>query len=170
MGSGKSTLGRALSRATGIGFIDLDSYIENRYHKSISDIFATGGEAAFRDIERKMLSEVADFEDIIVACGGGTPCFNGNMELMNSRGTTVFLDTPVDTLHRRLCRARHKRPLIAAMDDGTLRRYIVTALESRLPSYSRAKATFASGQLDNASQIAESTAQFIDRFIKPGQP
>lgn len=73
MGCGKSTLGRALGRATSMEFIDLDHYIETRYHKNVREIFATEGEERFRDMERRMLREVGEFENVIIACGGGTP-------------------------------------------------------------------------------------------------
>ena len=87
MGSGKSTLGRALAQATGLTFIDLDTYIEQRFHANVRDIFAQRGEDGFRRLERMMLHEVSEFEDVIVACGGGTPCFFNNMEHINSHGT-----------------------------------------------------------------------------------
>ncbi len=139
MGSGKSALGRALNRLTGLDVIDLDMYIERRFHKSISQIFAERGESGFRSIETAMLDEVSKFEDVIVACGGGTPCFGQNMELMNSQGVTVWLNTPVDTIHRRLCRAKSKRPLIAHMTDEELFDYVSTSIEARRPHYSQAQ-------------------------------
>lgn len=90
MGSGKTTLGRAFARAEGLEFIDLDWYIEERLHKSISELFAERGEEGFRNLERKMLHEAGEFEDVVIACGGGTPCFFDNMEYMNRQGTTIF--------------------------------------------------------------------------------
>ena len=75
MGSGKTTLGKAYSAATGLQFVDLDWYIEERMHKSISDLFAERGEDGFRLLEQKMLHEAGEFENVLIACGGGTPCF-----------------------------------------------------------------------------------------------
>ena len=75
MGSGKTTVGKALSKETGMMFYDLDWYIESRMHKTVSQIFAEKGEEGFRKIEYNMLHEVAEFEDVIISCGGGTPCF-----------------------------------------------------------------------------------------------
>ena len=120
MGSGKSTLGKALSKATGLRFIDLDTYIECRYHANVRDIFAEKGESGFRDIEQRMIREVSDFEDVIVACGGGTPCFFNNMEVMNGAGLTVLLAASVPRLLERLKLGRRRRPLIAAMTDTEL--------------------------------------------------
>lgn len=165
MGSGKSTLGRALSSATGLQLIDLDHYIEARFRMSITDIFARHGEAEFRRLERAMLSEVSHFENVIVACGGGTPCHFDNMELMNSRGTTVMLDASVGRLFERLKVGRRKRPLIASLTDAELLSHITAALQSRLPFYSKAQHTFPADRLDDAEQIAESVQAFITRFI-----
>ena len=72
MGCGKSTLGRTVSAMTGWQFIDLDNYIEQRFHRTVKEIFAEYGEEGFRRRERAMLQEVADFENAIIACGGGT--------------------------------------------------------------------------------------------------
>ena len=75
MGTGKSTLGRAVARLGDIRFIDLDHYIEGRFHRSVSQLFEERGEDGFRKVEQAMLHEVGEFEDVIIACGGGTPCF-----------------------------------------------------------------------------------------------
>lgn len=160
MGSGKSTFGRALARAAGLQFIDLDNYIELRFHANVRDLFAKRGEEGFRDIEHRMLQEVSDFEDVIVACGGGTPCFFNNIDLMNSRGTTVMLHASIDTLLRRLKLGRHRRPLIAAMSDDELESFIGSALEQRMPHYSQAAETFSGDRLDSAAEIAETIADF----------
>lgn len=170
MGCGKSTLGRALGRMTGMEFIDLDHYIENRFHKTIREIFADEGEARFRDIERRMLQEVSQFEDVIVACGGGTPCFGQNMELMNEAGTTVLLDTSMAKLLTRLKRGRHKRPLIAGMDDATLEAFVATNLEQRAPHYNRAAHRFRSNLLENEVEIDDTARRFISLFnLQPTQ-
>lgn len=169
MGCGKSTLGRAVSQLTGIPFIDLDAYIERRYHRSVSDLFAERGEEGFRLLERNMLREVADFEDVIVACGGGTPCFHDNMDYMNARGVTVFLDTPVPTLLSRLKRGRHKRPLIAAMTDDELESFIGSALRARMSHYGKAQAAFSSQLLENKSEIERTALSFVDKFNIPMQ-
>lgn len=167
MGCGKSTLGRALSRQTGLQFIDLDHYIENRFHATVSSIFASGGEGEFRRMERAMLEEVSQFSDVIIACGGGTPCFFDNMRLMNSRGTTVWLTTPPERLLERLGRNRSKRPILADKSDAELRDFVVGALREREPFYSQARATFCATLLEDKSQISITAADFIGRFITP---
>ena len=75
MGAGKTTLGKAFAREMSLNFIDLDWYIEERFHKTVQQLFLERGEDGFRELERKMLHEVAEFEDVVVSAGGGTPCF-----------------------------------------------------------------------------------------------
>jgi shikimate kinase len=75
MGAGKTTIGKALSRTLRVDFIDLDKYIQDTHQKSIHQLFEEKGEEGFRKIERKALHEVSAFEDIVISCGGGTPCF-----------------------------------------------------------------------------------------------
>ena len=167
MGCGKSTMGRAVSELTGIPFIDLDNYIERRFHLTVKTIFAERGEEGFRDVERRMLQEVADFEDVIVACGGGTPCFFDNMEYMNSHGTTVFLNTPIPRLHSRLMRGRHKRPLIANKNDEELMEFIQKALADRWEHYTKAQIEFSSERLESRSEIENTAREFIELLSIP---
>ena len=167
MGCGKSTLGRNVGAITGMQFIDLDNYIERRFHATVSQLFARHGEDGFRDIERRMLHEVAEFEDVIVACGGGTPCFFDNMDYMNSRGTTVWLTTSIDRLHSRLKRGRAKRPLIAGKSDEELLDFIQQALDQRMPHYSKALHTFEGDLLENSSEIGATASRFINQIIIP---
>ena len=115
MAAGKTTLGKALARDLGLQFVDLDHYIEGRYHCSVSQLFAERGEEAFREIERNMLHEVAEFENVVISTGGGTPCFFDNIDYMNRQGITVFLEASVDVIFTRLTIARTQRPLVAAL-------------------------------------------------------
>ncbi len=167
MGCGKSTMGRAVSELTGIPFIDLDNYIERRFHLTVKAIFAERGEEGFRDVERRMLQEVADFEDVIVACGGGTPCFFDNMEYMNSHGTTVFLNTPIPRLHSRLMRGRHKRPLIANKNEEELMEFIQKALADRMEHYTKAQIEFSSERLENREEIENTAREFVELLSIP---
>lgn len=160
-------MGRAVSQLTGFSFIDLDNYIEGRYRLSVKEIFAERGEAGFREVERRMLQEVADFEDVIVACGGGTPCFFDNMEYMNERGTTVFLNTPIERLHSRLMRGRHKRPLIADKNDEELMVFIKEALAKRMEHYKKAQIEFSSERLENKSEIENTAREFVELLSIP---
>ena len=71
MGAGKTTLGKAFARKLNIPFIDLDWYIEERFHKTVGELFTERGEAGFRELERNMLHEVAEFENVVISTGGG---------------------------------------------------------------------------------------------------
>ena len=102
MGSGKTTIGRALSKETGMMFYDLDWYIESRMRKTVPQIFAEKGEEAFRKMEYNMLHEVAEFEDVIISCGGGTPCFFDNMDYLNQQGDVVYLNASPEHLKERV--------------------------------------------------------------------
>ncbi|MDE6199920.1 MAG: shikimate kinase [Muribaculaceae bacterium] len=167
MGSGKTTLGRGVEARTHIKFIDLDQYIEERYGKSISAIFREYGEDGFRKIERDTVRELASEKDILVACGGGTPCFFDNMDVMNRCGVTVWLDASVDILHARLKEGRSQRPLIAGLDDDELKDFIIASLEKRTPFYNRASHRFIADNLDTATDLDASIDSFIKEFL-PG--
>ena len=164
MGAGKTTLGHALAKELGIQFIDLDNYIENRFCKTIAQIFAEKGEEEFRNIERRMLQEVGEFEDVIISTGGGTPCFFDNIEYMNNQGTTVFLDVPVERLFIRLSIARQKRPLIKDKNDAELKAFITEQLEKRNEHYSKAFHSFRADKLEDKKEISLSVEAFRRQF------
>ena len=141
MGSGKTTTGNRLSKKYGLDFIDLDHYIESRYFKTVSQLFQEKGETGFREIERDVLREVADFENVIISTGGGTACFFNNMELMNQKGETVYLKASASDLSAYLCAASKDRPLLAKKNKEELLNFISEMLKKREPFYSQAKYT-----------------------------
>lgn len=164
MGAGKTTLGRDLSDFLGLSFIDLDVFIEERFHKTIRQIFAERGEEAFRELERRMLHEVAEFEDIIVSTGGGTPCFFDNMSFMNACGQTVYLRVCIDELAARLEMARQTRPVLQNRTGETLKAFIRESLESRLPFYEQARFIFDAETMDthdDVRKLSERLAQIL---------
>ena len=159
MGAGKTTVGKALAKDLGVMFYDLDWYIESRMRKTVKQIFDEVGEEGFRKIEHNMLHEVAEFENVVVSCGGGTPCFFDNMDYMNGHGQTVFLDVHPDILFNRLRVATHQRPILQGKTDEELRAFIVDALDKRAPFYLQARYRFDAGRLESRRQIAESVQQ-----------
>lgn len=155
MAAGKTTLGRRAAELLQVEFIDLDAYIEARYRKRVADLFAERGEAGFRDIERRMLHEVAEFDNVLVATGGGTPCFFDNMDYMRTRGVTVYLSASVPTLCRRLLRARVKRPLVMGKSAEELGDYIAQMLKQRETYYLQADHTFNAEQYESTHSVDE---------------
>ena len=164
MGAGKTTLGRALAKDMDMQFIDMDSYIETRFCKTISSIFAEKGEEGFREIERRILHEVGEFEDVIISTGGGTPCFFDNVEYMNGQGPTVFLDVPEERLFIRLSIARNNRPLIKEKNDEELKGFIAEQLGKRRPHYEKAQYRFIADKLEDIKQIGMSVENFKKQF------
>ena len=158
MGSGKTTVGKALSKATGMMFYDLDWYIESRMRKSVSQIFAERGEEGFRKIEYNMLHEVAEFEDVIISCGGGTPCFFDNMDYLNQQGDVVYLKATPETLYKHLLMAKMERPLLNGKSSEELIAYITEHLKERSQFYEKARHILDVNVLDEYDKIQSSVA------------
>lgn len=156
MGAGKTTIGHAMAKEMGLQFYDLDWYIEMRYHRTVAQIFAERGEDGFREIERNMLHEAAEFQDIVLSCGGGTPCFFDNMEYMNSLAETVYLKATPEVLAMHLKMGKVERPLIKGKTDEELLQYIKDSLKVREPFYTKAKHTLDVTLLENYDKIKTS--------------
>jgi shikimate kinase len=139
MGSGKTTVGKKLAAQLNYTFIDLDSYIEKQEGRSISELFNEHGENYFREVEHQCLQTLLKLEKLVVACGGGTPCFYDAMQQMNEHGITVYLEMNVLAIFNRLKQGRMQRPLIAGKSDEALRQYIDEKLKEREPLYLQAQ-------------------------------
>ena len=159
MGAGKTTVGKALSRELGIPFYDLDWYIESRMRKTVPQIFAQKGEEGFRIIEHNMLHEVAEFEDVIISCGGGTPCFFDNMEYLNSQGETIYLKATPEVLHKPLRMGKTIRPLLLDKSPEEMLLFIREQLQHREPFYLKARHTLDVNLLDSYEKINISVAR-----------
>ncbi len=115
-GAGKTTLGQQLAKSLEWPFVDLDHEIESRETKTIAQIFTEQGETAFRLMESEVLKSLSDSpKSLIIATGGGAPCFHENMELMNLSGKTLFIDPEIDVLVKRVSQ-EHQRPLFHGTD------------------------------------------------------
>jgi len=142
MGAGKTTVGKELAERMKLSFIDLDHYIEARYHKTIARIFSEVGETSFRQIERNMLHEVGLFENVLISTGGGAPCFYDNMEYMNRMGATVYLKVSPDELAKRLELVKHTRPILKGLSGEALKEFVSENLEKRMIWYGQASVVF----------------------------
>ena len=156
MGSGKTTVGRQLALALGRTFYDLDWYIEMRYHRSVPQLFEERGEEGFREIERNMLHEAAEFEDIVLSCGGGTPCFFDNMDYICSVSESVYLKATPEVLTQHLKMRRVERPLLNGKSEEELLDFVRTSLKEREPYYLKAKHIIDVTLLDNYDKLQTS--------------
>jgi shikimate kinase len=142
MGSGKSHFGKKLAALLAYTFVDMDKYISERSSSSVADIFKNLGEDFFRIEEREALKTFIQQDNIVVATGGGTPCFHNNMETMNENGLTVYLKGSAEFLYHRILPGIKARPLIAGLEEEELRSFIRKTLNERTPIYEQAKIVF----------------------------
>jgi len=155
MGSGKSTLGFPLARKMDSRFIDLDKYIEQAEGHTIPEIFESKGEEYFRGLESRYLKGIIDTsDDFVLSTGGGTPCFNDNMSVMNAAGKTVYLKHEPETLLGRLRNSQTVRPLLQDKTDDELREYIADTVACREEHYNRASVIIANPSRD-VSKLVE---------------
>ena len=159
MGAGKTTIGKALSQELGIVFYDLDWYIENRMRKTVTQIFAEKGEEGFRLIEHNMLHEIAEFENVIISCGGGTPCFFDNMDYLNEQGQVIYLKATPEVLYKHLLMSKGERPLLKGKNPEELITFIREQLEKREIFYNKARYTLDVSLMDNYEKIKISIAK-----------
>lgn len=139
MGSGKTTIGKEVAQKIGYQHLDLDVFIENKYHKTVSQIFAEVGESEFRNLERKALQEVIEFEQCVISTGGGTPCFFDNMQQITSHGICFYLEADSKVLADRLFYKGCKRPLLAGKNKEELLDYIEKTIAQRECFYRQAQ-------------------------------
>ena len=136
MGSGKTHWGKQVAQRLNLPFFDLDEVIVDAEQRSIIEIFADAGEEYFRNTEKSMLEKIVDENvNVVLSCGGGTPCYFNNIEFMKKYGTVVWLNTHVDVLLHRLMKERLQRPLLKDIEDQDLKRYIIKKLNERRMYY-----------------------------------
>ena len=131
MGCGKSTIGSLLARKMGMAFVDMDSYIEKKEGKSVSEIFEQSGEEHFRMLEREAAKELSGKKGLVIATGGGTLTFRENVDTLRKSGNIVLLDIPVEVVEERL-KYDTTRPLLARPDKSEAIRELYN---KRLPLY-----------------------------------
>ncbi|KRP26641.1 MAG: shikimate kinase [Cryomorphaceae bacterium BACL22 MAG-120619-bin32] len=141
MASGKSTIGKQLSKKLGIPFLDLDTYIYEKENKSVSEIFLQNGEIYFRKKEHEYLREVLENQqDFILSLGGGTPCYANNIELiLNKNSISIYLKASIQTLSNRLLKNKNLRPLVAFLEDDQVPEFIAKHLFERRFFYEQAR-------------------------------
>ena len=155
MGAGKTTVGKELAKVLGIPFYDLDWYISTRMRKTVKEIFDEKGEEGFRQIEHNMLHEVAEFENVVIACGGGTPCFFDNMAYMNQQAETIYLKATPEVLQYHLTLGKGIRPLLLEKSSEEALDFIREQLAEREKYYLQARHIIDVNRMDNFEKIAD---------------
>lgn len=156
MGAGKSFWGRQLSQHFQAPFFDLDDFIVQQENKTINSIFETQGEQHFRLLEKNALIELSEkHNDLILATGGGTPCYHNNIHYMNQMGKTIWLNPPIETLVNRLSKEKDHRPLLRNLDNDSLKSFIHEKLASRIHFYQQSQV-----------EINDDASLTIDKLIK----
>jgi len=151
MGSGKSFWAQKLSEKMNIDWMDLDQQIEKATSLSIREIFSAYGEEYFREKEKEALLELSNYKNLIIAVGGGTPCFYDNMKWMNDHGITIWVDEPLEVLSERLKKEKAHRPLIKDLSDKQLQNFLSQKLAERLTYYSQSKHHLKGDQISESS-------------------
>tara|TARA_B100000953_G_scaffold126362_1_gene104162 strand:- start:766 stop:1263 length:498 start_codon:yes stop_codon:yes gene_type:complete len=131
MGCGKTTLGKKLAKDLNYNFIDLDNYVEKKTNKTIIEIFENKGEKEFRIVEKESLMEVCKKDNIVIATGGGTPCFFDNMQKILGSGKAIYLKMKIEDLLERLETDKSQRPLIKNKSAKELENFIHNKLSER---------------------------------------
>lgn len=139
MGCGKTTIGKKVAKKLQLRFIDMDDFIVEKEKLSINDIFAKYGEEAFREKEREALHNIFKINNMLVATGGGAPCFFENVAQMNKHGITIYLEVSPQILSKRLWSIRADRPLIKDQTPEELKTYVSTAIAYREEFYYQAQ-------------------------------
>ncbi len=155
MGSGKSTVGRLVASGTERPFLDLDTLIETEAGMTVPEIFASEGEAGFRQREAAAVAKTAGAA-AIVACGGGVVLRAGNVEVMRANGVVIWLDAPAGELARRVGDGGG-RPLL---DDGDIEVTLERIAAEREPAY----ATACHHRVETGGAVAEQVAEEVRRL------
>ncbi len=151
MGSGKTHWGRIWAVKNALRFFDLDEEVEKSFKMSVDEIFQKEGEEKFRELERFHLKKFATKKNFILSCGGGTPCFNNNIEWMNSNGNVIYLRATPETILNNVLPKIDKRPLLKNVDPNELLFFIKKKLKEREPFYNKAGYILDTGKLGEDS-------------------
>ena len=162
MGSGKTSALKHLANKMSWQGIDLDKLFEEKYKISVQDFFHKYDEAAFRKLESQLLKDTINLNNVIIATGGGTPCFFDNMEWMNENGTTVFLKVAPMTAVHRLMQSKKKRPLIEGKTEQEVIDFVNKHYGDRMKFYEQAHITIKGESLDIDKLIERLHALSID--------
>ncbi len=158
MGSGKTHWGRIWAAKEKLSFFDLDSEVEHAFKMSVSAIFEEKGEEKFRELERYHLRKFVSKTNFILATGGGTPCFDENLEWMKLHGKVFYLKAEPELILEKVLNEVEKRPLLKDVNPSELLFFIQKKLAEREPVYSQATVILEASELNE-----NSLAPYIDQ-------
>ena len=167
MGSGKSTIAKELAKKINSTAIDLDDYIANYEKLSVSELFTQKGEIYFRKKESVYLQELLhNNENLVIAVGGGTPCYGNNIREILNGSSSFYLKASVKTLAVRLEKEKESRPLISGLPDDALEEFIAKHLFERRNYYEQANyiVSIDGKTIENIVEEIRQLIQVSDRF------
>jgi shikimate kinase len=138
MGAGKSTLAEALAERLNVSWIDSDLWVEQTQQRSIQEIITAFGWPAFRSFEHEFTMSMASQEPSVISCGGGYPLVKENWHWISEHCTSIYLKVDVELLYNRLLKNQRSRPLLANLNQESLKLFITSELKHREPIYEKA--------------------------------
>ncbi len=162
MGTGKTTIGRLLAQQLSYQFFDTDAVIEQAAEQTIANLFAEQGEAAFRELETQVLSQLSAYKQLVIATGGGIVLRRENWSYLR-HGIVVWLDVPIPVLQQRL-EADTTRPLLHTSD---LPARLSDLMEHRRSLYAQADVQVQSDHQATPEQVANQVLEQIQQVLKP---
>ncbi|MBR4390934.1 MAG: AAA family ATPase [Bacteroidales bacterium] len=166
MGAGKTTVARRLAHCLGMDCFDTDHLFEERFKISTDGFFHKYDEPLYRKLESQILQSTERFDNAVISTGGGTACYNDNMDWMNQHGITVFLKVSPKTSYDRLLHAKVKRPLITDQSPEMLLEFIQQHYSERLPFYEKAMLTVKGEDVD-VEALAAAVNELIPQVSVP---
>lgn len=160
MGSGKTYLGKPFAKKIGYDFVDFDKFIEQKTKQTISEIFSAKGEMYFRQLETHLLESLKPPENLVVSLGGGTPCYNNNIDWLNANGMSIYLKVDPKIIYNRLIHQRDGRPLIEKLKEEEFLNYILNKLPQREAYYVKAKKIINADTL-TVNEMADQLTPFL---------
>ena len=153
MSAGKSTTAKRLASRLGMEAYDTDRLFEERFRITVNDFFKKYDEPLYRKLETQILHDTLQYDNAVIATGGGTPCFNDNMEWMNQHGQTVFLKISPQSAVVRLSQSKVRRPKVYGKSPEELEAFIQQNYAERMPFYEKAMLTVKGEDLDIESLV-----------------
>lgn len=167
-GTGKTFIGRLLSRSMKMQFRDLDEWVEKQEGMPIRQIVLEKGEPYFRQLEREGLLNLIKTGNTVVSCGGGAPVFYDNMELMKKNGIVVWINTDLGIIAARIAHNISRRPMFIGMSEAQIREKLGELYENRRKIYAKSDVVceIKSYNTNSLNTVIQKVVKFVQRKIK----